>query len=382
LDSQKLFSVIDELNEEYIRIWEDVCNLESPTNDKERVDKVGTYFITMAKAKGWKVETLPLETAGDPICITLNSEANARPVTLSGHIDTVHPVGLFGYPPAHRDETKLYGPGTLDCKGGVVASFLAMDALERCSFTARPVQLIIQTDEETGSKTSGKKTVEYMCQKAKNSVAFLNTEGADGNKVVVARKGILRLQFHVHGKATHSSICETGANAVAEAAHKLLKLEEMKDPKGLTCNCGVIHGGTVANTVAEECSFLADIRFADQEQYVHALATAQALAEHSYIPGCTCRLEQVSYRPAMTLEQRNLDLLETINGIYAQVGLDQLVGKSERAGSDTAYTTQAQIPCLDSFGVAGNGIHSVREYGLLSSLSLAAKRQAAVVAYI
>ena len=378
MDCQKLFSVIDTLSEEYFAILEDVCNLESPTADKAGVDKVGAYFVEMARKRGWKVESLPLETAGDPICITLNPEANARPVTFSGHIDTVHPVGLFGYPPARREGDKLYGPGALDCKGGVVASFLAMDALERCGFTARPVQLIIQTDEETGSKTSGKKTVDYMCSMAKDAVAFLNTEGSDGNKITVARKGILRYQFHIRGKATHSSRCEKGINAIVEAAHKILKLEELKDPEGLTCNCGVIRGGTVANTVAEECSFLADIRFANQEQCEQAQALVQELAEHSYLPGCTCRLEKVSDRPAMPLEDRNLALLETINGIYAQVGLDALIGKKERGGSDTAYTTRAGIPCLDGFGVDGDGIHSVREYALLSSLVTSAKRQAAV----
>jgi len=378
LNCQQLFSVIDSLSEEYYGVWEDVCNLESPTADKARVDKVGAYFVEMARKRGWKVESLPLETAGDPICITLNPEAQARPVTFSGHIDTVHPVGLFGTPAVHKDETKLYGPGALDCKGGVVASFLAMDALERCGFAARPVQLIIQTDEETGSKTSGKKTVEYMCRMAKDSVAFLNTEGADGNKVAIARKGILRYQFRVHGKATHSARCEKGANAIAEAAYKILKLEELKDPEGLTCNCGVIRGGTVANTVAEECSFLADIRFANQEQYEQAEALARSLAENSHLPGCTCQLEKISDRPAMPLEERNIQLLETINSIYAQVGLDALEAKKERGGSDTAYTTLAGIPCIDSFGVEGDGIHSVREYALLSSLALSAKRQAAV----
>lgn len=378
MDCQQLFSVIDTLSAEYIGVWEDVCNLESPTADKARVDKVGDYFVAMARKRGWAVDRLPLENAGDPICITLNPEAEARPVTFSGHIDTVHPVGLFGDPPVRRDGENIYGPGVLDCKGGVVASFLAMDALDRCGFRGRPVQLIIQTDEETGSRTSGKKTVEYMCRMAKDSVAFLNTEGADGNKVVVARKGILRYQFHIHGKATHSARCEEGASAIAEAAHKILKLEEKKDPAGLTCNCGVIRGGTVANTVAEECSFLADLRFADQAQYVQAEALVQAVAEQTHIPGCTCRVEKISDRPAMAWEDRNVALLEKINGIYAQVGLEQLVSKRERGGSDTAYTTLAGIPCLDSFGVEGGRIHSTEEYAMLHSLAVSAKRLAAV----
>lgn len=382
MQCEELFSVIDKLNTQYISVWEDVCNLESPTADKAGVDAVGMYFTAMAQKKGWQVETLTLENAGNPICITLNPEVKARPIAFSGHIDTVHPVGLFGDPPVRRDETKIYGPGVMDCKGGVVASFMAMDALERCGFTARPVQLIIQTDEETSSKNSGKKTVEFMCAKAKDAVAFLNVEGSGKNKVVIARKGILRYQFHIQGKAVHSSRCEEGANAVAEAAHKLLKLEEMKDPEGLTCSCSVIRGGTVANSVAAQCSFLADIRFANQEQCMKAQETVQAVAEHTYIPGCTCRVEQISYRPAMPYAERNATLLEQINAIYTQVGLDPLESKSERGGSDAAYATLAGIPCLDSFGVEGGRIHSSEEFALLASLPLAAKRLAAIAYYI
>ena len=51
----------------------------------------------------------------------------------------------------------MYGPGVMDCKGGIVAAIMAMEALEKCGFTERPVQLLLQSDEENGSATSNKK---------------------------------------------------------------------------------------------------------------------------------------------------------------------------------------------------------------------------------
>ena len=39
---KNLFREIDGLNETYIKVWEDCCNLESPTLDKIRVDYYGT----------------------------------------------------------------------------------------------------------------------------------------------------------------------------------------------------------------------------------------------------------------------------------------------------------------------------------------------------
>lgn len=40
---------IDRLNDSYVDVWEDVCNIESPSNDKDGVDRVGAYFMDIAK---------------------------------------------------------------------------------------------------------------------------------------------------------------------------------------------------------------------------------------------------------------------------------------------------------------------------------------------
>ena len=378
MNCEKLFSIIDEMNDTYCDLWENVCNIESPTNYKKGVDEVGNVFISMANERGWQVNVLEDENAGNAISITINPGSQARPVVFSGHIDTVHPVGLFGTPAVRRDGNCIYGPGVLDCKGGVVASFMALDALCKCGFTARPVKLIIQSDEETGSKTSGLKTVEFMCREAKGAAAFLNAESGSGRTGVLRRKGILRYQFAVSGKAAHSSTCHLGSNAIAEAAHKILKLETLKDVETLTCNCGIITGGTVANSVAEKCSFTADFRFPTEEYQEKARRIAEETAGQTSVEGCSCELKQVSFRPAMPLCERNRELLGKMNEIYKQSGLPQLEEDSGSGGSDAAYITLAEIPCVDSVGVRGGRIHSVEEYAYLDSLAACAKRLAAV----
>ena len=378
MDCQGLFSVIDDLNDAYCTIWEKVCNIESPTGYKKGVDEVGNIFIKMARERDWFIEVFEDPIAGNAICITINHTSEEPPIVFSGHIDTVHPVGLFGTPAVHRDENYIYGPGVMDCKGGVVASFMALDALERSGFTKRPVKLIIQTDEETGSRTSCLRTVAFMCEKAKNADAFLNTEGIQGYTAVLVRKGILRYRFTVFGKSVHSANCAVGANAIAEAAHKILKLETLKEANALTCNCGTIEGGTVSNTVADKCSFTADFRFSSEEDCVKAQEMAVEISEKNTIEGCRCALERISYRPAMPLCDRNSALLGKMNKIYKQVGLPQLTSRTCLSGSDAAYITAAGIPCVDSLGVDGKHIHSVHEYASLDSLAACAKRLAAV----
>ncbi len=375
---KKLFDTIDKLENKYLDILEDVCNIESPTDCKEGVDAVGNYFIKMASEKNWKIEIEEQKISGNAICITLNPDSSEPPLTVSGHIDTVHPIGSFGTPAVRRDDKNMYGPGVMDCKGGVVAAFMAMDALAQCGFNKRPVQLIIQSDEENGSRTSNKATIEYMCKKSENSVAFLNLEGHLKDTVVLSRKGILQYRFTIHGKPLHSSRCPEAANAIAEAADKILRLEEMKDPDGLTCNCGVISGGTVPNSVAGVCIFYADIRYCNNEQLEKAKQIVKQIAENTRIEGCSCEYDIINYRPAMVYSEKNVNLLNKMNEIYSQNGLPVLKGRNCLSGSDAAYITECSIPCIDCIGTMGKNIHSTDEYIELSSLAESAKRIAAI----
>ncbi len=378
---EKIFAKIDELNDSYIKVWEDVCNIESPSKYKEGVDAVGKYFADMAKERGWQVEVFPQPVSGDIVCITMNPDAKGAPISLSGHTDTVHPVGSFGSPAVKIDGEKIYGPGVTDCKGGVVAGFLAMDALSKCGFDARPVRLLLQSDEEVSSMPSSKSTIGYICEKAQGSAAFLNLEGHThlGGQVCIQRKGIITFAFEVTGVEAHASNCATsGSSAILEAAHKIIELEKLKDKDGLTCSCGLISGGTAVNTVPGYCEFKANVRFATQEQLDWVKEYAQKIADTVYVDGCSTKVTVSSYRVAMERVDRNLELVEKINRAFRENGLTELKPAKRKGGSDAADVTAAGIPCIDSIGAGGGGIHSPDEYAYLASLSESAKRIAAV----
>lgn len=381
--SEKLFSAIDSMYDSYVKVWEDVCNIESPTKYKVGVDAVGNYFAEMAQVRGWRVERFEHPISGDVVAITMNPDSKEKPITLSGHMDTVHPIGLFGTPAVRIEDGKIFGPGVLDCKGGIVAAALAMDALRRVGFDKRPVLLLLQSDEEGGSMGSNKATIGYMCEKAKDSVAFLNLEGYAPGKVCIARKGIITFTFKIKGIEAHSSRCATdGANAIAEAAHKIIELEKLKDAEGLTCNCGVISGGSVPNTVAGYCEFKANIRFATADQLEWVRGYVKEIADTAHVKGCVCELEQTGFRVAMQYEERNQRLLDRMNEIFESVGMSTLEAMSGKGGSDAADATVYGIPCLDSLGTAGGRIHSPDEFSYLESLRESAKRLAAVAYYI
>ncbi|MBE6551457.1 MAG: M20 family metallopeptidase [Ruminococcaceae bacterium] len=367
-----LFKTIDSLNEQYISFWEEICNIETPTLHKEGIDRASTLISEKAKEKGWMVEVYPMDIAGDLVSITMNPDSDGAPISFSGHLDTVHPLGSFGTPAVKRDETKIYGPGVTDCKGGIVAGFMAMDALDRCGFKGRPIHLLLQVDEE--SSLSKKFSIKYIGEKAKDSIAFINLEGSSRGKVCVERKGIVTFTFTVTGVEAHSSNCaKLGSNAILEAAHKIIELEKLKDDDGLTCNCGVINGGTVANTVPGKCVFKANIRFSTSEQLEWVRNYVNEIAETVYVSGCTTEVVQSGFRLAMERCDRNLELVDRINTVLAKNEMELLTPFKRKGGSDAADITSFGIPCVDSLGVEGGRIHSPEEYAYLDSLSRSAK---------
>lgn len=381
----KLFSIIDELNTEYVKIWEDICNIESPWHCKEGVDAVGEYFIRHANARGWRVEVFPQERAGNVVIITMNPEVDAAPIAFSGHMDTVHEVGSFGNPPVKVDweNDKIYGPGTSDCKGGIVVGFLAMEALWRVGYKARPVVMYLQSDEESGGKLSADATINHVCERAQGSVGFFNLEIGWRNSVCLGMKGVVSFEFIVSGVEAHSSACATvGSNAILEAAYKIIELEKFKDAEGLTCCCAVINGGTKHNIVPGECRFVANVRFAKMSQLDEFIAAAEKICADVKVSGCSCKMVMPRMRPAMELCDRNFDLFHKMNEIWRENGLKEASYYTSLGGSDAANVSHSGVPAIDGMGNFGSNIHSIYEYGIISSLAEQAKRLALVSYYL
>ncbi len=373
---------IEEKEREYALFLKKLVKIESPTEHKAGVDAVGALVAKRAREEGFFVEIHREAIAGDALSITMNAEAEAPAVCFSAHMDTVHPLGSIKEMPVYIKDGKIYGPGVCDCKGGIASAFLAMVALKEAGFHARPVRLLLQSDEETSSRQSEKRTVAFLIEKAKGACAFLNCEPHRRGLVTLARKGISRYLLTVTGKAEHAAECYLGKSAIAEAAHKILTLEKMKSPDGVTVNCGLIRGGSAENTVAEACSFTADVRYATEEEMKEADAFVRQIASTSYLGGTQCELILKSSRIPMERCERNDALLKKLNFIFKAHGLDELSPRSAGGGSDAAYITASGIPCLDTFGVVGGGIHAKDEYADISSLTLSAKMLALAAYYL
>ena len=377
----KLKESLDFLEKKYISVWEDICNIESPTWDKAGVDAVGKYCATLAESLGYKAEIKEIKTAGNVVIITMNPDAVGKPFCISGHMDTVHEKGSFGTPAAKIDGGKLYAPGALDCKGGIVAGLYAMETMKLLGYNERPIMMLLESDEEDGSSSSNKETINYICDRAKDAIGFLNLEGfTTRDYCCIQRKGIITYKFTVTGIEAHSSECaKRGANAILDAAYKITEIEKIKDDGGITCNTGTISGGSVPNTVAGSCEFKVNVRYKNAEEREWIDKHLRSIANTIHVKGCKCNIEIVTTRLAMEYTERNVLFLEKINRALEKTGYPTLKGAFRKGGSDAAEITSAGIPCIDSIGVSGGGIHSTGEFADIDSLKFSAGRIATII---
>ena len=136
-----------------IALLKQFIEIESPTYDKSAVDRLGTVIAQEAQKLGAAIEVIPKTEMGDQIIARWG--AGSKGILLIGHIDTVFPLGTLEMMPFYEQDGKLFGPGVLDMKGGLVIILTALSALcETGQMPACPITVFFNTDEEMGSYES------------------------------------------------------------------------------------------------------------------------------------------------------------------------------------------------------------------------------------
>lgn len=117
---------------------------------------------------------------------------------------------------------------------------------------------------------------------------MLDYEGAPG-QAAVAAPSILHFKAEIFGKASHAGFApEMGVNAIAAAAHAIVRMKTGRVSEGLTMNIGKINGGLLTNIVPDYCVVEGEIR-----SFVHQAALVQAeWVQSAFRAACDeCRAE-------------------------------------------------------------------------------------------
>jgi glutamate carboxypeptidase len=333
--------------------------INSWTKNKEGVDRYGDMIAYEFERLGMKLVRYPRDEIGDHLHLVA-PESGGKKLLLLGHLDTVFPPDTFET--FREDDMWIYGPGVCDMKGG---NWVALQALRHIRDTfgeIRDIDMLLVSDEETGSDDSKHLTAEL----AKNYAACMVFEAAGVNdEVVIARKGVGTFFIDIEGIAAHAgNHYAKGADANLEAAIKLQKLVALTDlNKETTVNVGVIEGGIGANTVSPHAKLTFEIRYthtAERDRVLHAI---DKIVHTSYVEGTQAKLSGGIQRDVMepTSEQAAfIARIEKVCGI-------KLPTEKRGGVSDANIVASTGVPTLDGWGPYGDGDHTVHERARKSS---------------
>ena len=375
---KKAFDVIDLEQGRYIDFLQEICSFEARAYDKPEIDRMMDCVEAFTKDEGLCVQRIPFEKCGDFLIIEINP-GNEKGYTLHAHMDTVHEKGAFGNPPVRIHDGKMTAPGAYDCKGGAVTAMLVLKALKEAGCT-RHMRLILNTDEEISNILGGERELKLFTDYVKGFKAALNCESGRKTGLVTGRKGILRMEIEITGISGHSGVDYfKSANAVREAAYKIIALEENSRKGGTTYNCSVISGGTVSNIIPDKCRFTVDIRVRDLKAMEEAENFVEKVTATSYVPGCHAKLFKISSRPPMEQNSDSMALFEKFRDVSLRYGMGDLESVFSGGGSDSAYTQLAGVPSICALGPYGGNVHRTDEYVVIDAIARRARLLAAFI---
>ncbi len=348
-----------------IREW---VSLETPPHDVPRLVEFAELAAHQARQAGLSVELIPVNNTKQPLVrIRANSESKEKAVLVLAHYDTVHPVGTTERNRVRIESDKLFGPGTYDMKAGAFLALQAMAALYRERQPARPVELLLVPDEESGSRLS-RATIEQF---ARNAAFTLVAEPArTGGHCVTSRKGTGEIRMTAIGVPSHAGTDHAkGRSAIREIAHQAIALDAMTNyDEGLTLSVGRIDGGTNRNVVPERASLIADFRVVTQAQAERLVAAVKALTP--VVDGVRLEIEANINRPPFERSKHVQALFERAQRVARATGFDLGEVPLTGGGSDGNFTAAFGVPTLDGLGAEGDGAHTLHEHIVVSTLPL------------
>jgi glutamate carboxypeptidase len=357
----------------FVEAW---VGIESYTADHAGCDKMADALLAAFVLPGLQPRRVPGDGAASHVVAETPAFAAGGGTILVGHHDTVFPPGTFvGF---RRDETKVYGPGVLDMKGGLAIIRTALAALADLGVLAgMPLAFVSVSDEEIGS-VDGRRVIEPLAKGAAAGLVF--EAGRMTDAIVTQRKGTGKLKVTARGKAAHAgNDLASGINAIWALARFIDGVQRLTED-GTTVNVGLVRGGTSANTVPAEATCEIDVRIvrgADAERLLVAVdhlarEVAEATGAKITIEGGIRRqpLERLPGTPALLSRYAAAARAEGLGGDEAA-----LMG----GGSDANTLAALGVPAIDGLGPRGRGFHTHDEFAELATFE---PRTMALVRYL
>ena len=373
----RILAYIDEHESEMLRLWKQLTEIESPSDYKPGVDRVGAVIADYCRnVLGYHVRFQEDEAYGN--CLAACScpfEEYENGIVFSAHMDTVHPLGSFD-PLFREDGEYFYGPGVGDCKGGIIMSLLTAAALKAAGYNDRPIKLLFAADEESGGPTG-----QVFYPRELQGTAFMfNAESGIRDNLVTGRKASLIAAYTITGQSAHIGyLTDKPKSAIREAAMKLLALENASDYEDVTFCGGDIHGGTGPTSVPGGCTLRVNVRIRSHASVEKVLNLLQQQADTTYVPGTSTALEIRGTRFPMEEKDANIALCDRFSEASQELGFGSFGHIFVGGASDAAHASAMDIPVVCASGPVVDFQHTKNERVLFRSMAQRAKIHAVTI---
>ncbi|MEN5300013.1 M20/M25/M40 family metallo-hydrolase [Brucella sp. TWI559] len=346
-----------------LRPW---IETESPTFDASAVNRMVEVAAYDFAAAGATIEFIPGRMGfGGSLRARFPHKDQGKPgILVSGHLDTVHPLGVINVNPYRREDGKLYGPGIQDMKGGNFVALEAMREIARSGLATKlPVTFLLTPDEEVGTPS----TRDLIEQEAlKNKYVLVPEPALRDGGAVVGRYAIARFNLETVGKPSHAGwALKEGRSAIRRMAEKIIEIEALTTDD-CTFSVGVIQAGQWVNCVSSSCNAEALSMAKTQKDLEDGVARIMALGGEK--DGVELIVTRGVTRPVWEPGQaQDMKLFNFANDIAKEIGFT-MTAQSSGGGSDGNFTGALGVPTIDSIGVRGEGLHTLGEHIFEDSL--------------
>lgn len=353
---------------EAMRWLQRMVEVNSFTTNPRGVNLVGRITAECFEDLGFSAEMVPSDITnhGDHLFLTRAGKKSGRPVWLVSHLDTVFPPEEEKANHFHWDEAleegRIYGPGTVDIKGGTILIWLTLQALRHFApdvFESTSWVIAANSSEEVMSVDFALRAKERCPQGAQMVLVFEGGphEGAE-QRLVTARKGRAEYRITAHGKAAHAgSGLHLGVNAIVGLSDVVKRVAALNDlSPELTVNVATINGGTVLNRVPHVAAIGLEMRAFDPEVLAKAGKAIQALAVPDPAEGEPAILvDCLGQSPGWPRQPASQKLFEEWQ--LAALSMGMQLNQESRGGLSDANYLNTLGPTLDGLGPNGGNAH-------------------------
>jgi glutamate carboxypeptidase len=347
---------------------EQLVNIDCGSYTPAGVNRVADFCATALAELGADVERIAHQSDGGHALgdiVVGRSSGDGPRLLLIGHMDTVFDPGTAAERPFRLAGDRAYGPGVTDMKAGLLAGFHAVAAL-RAAGANPQFTYVCNPDEEIGSPFS---TPLIRRLATEHDLALVLECARANGDIVSARKGIADYHVTITGRAAHAGVePEKGRSAIVEAAHRILELHALNGRwPTVTCNVGVVEGGTRPNVVPERCRLKIDLRAQTTAAFEAARRELERILETRTLEGTAAGWKRIAGHPVMEKGPASARLVSLAQSVASELGFE--VRDAATGGASDANTTAAAgLPTLDGLGPIGGDDHSRDEWLDVSSI--------------